>query len=143
MAILEIKWLFWDVKGYIDLKTGELATSPYPPLTKSNHMMYGSRGIEWDRQSFFVILGHFLPFYPEMILKIKTLPLTKQKIKISKQWKKLLEMSSFYRCVPQIMITWCTVSKIWCMVDRQTIEETEKVTYRRGWGREYGIPLFR
>ena len=44
--------------------------------------------------------------------------------------------------LPQIMITWRTVSKIWCMADRQTIEETEKVTYRHEWGREYGIPLF-
>ena len=46
-----------------------------------NHMMYSSWDTEWGRQNFFVILGHFVPFYPPppplppflIILKIKTL----------------------------------------------------------------------
>ena len=40
-----------------------------------NHMMYGSWDTEWERQIFFVILGHFLPFYLShlIILNIKIL----------------------------------------------------------------------
>ena len=43
-----------------------------------NHMIYGSWDINYNRQIFFVILGHFLPFYPpnspknENIKKMKT-----------------------------------------------------------------------
>ena len=33
------------------------------------HMMYGSWDMECDRQNFFVILDHFLPFYPPKNLK--------------------------------------------------------------------------
>ena len=43
--------------------------------------------------------------------------LTAQKNKILKKWKKYLEISSFYICVPKIMIRWCTVPEIWCMTD--------------------------
>ena len=31
---------------------------------KHDHMRYASWDTEWDRQNFFVILGHFLPFHP-------------------------------------------------------------------------------
>ena len=41
---------------------------------------------------------HFWPFYP----------LT-QKIKILKKWKKLLEILSFYTCLPKVTKTWCMV----------------------------------
>ena len=46
-------------------------------------------------------------------------PLTIQKIKILKKWKKKsLEISSFYNSVPKIMIILCyTVPKIWCMTN--------------------------
>ena len=44
-----------------------------------NHMIYGFSDIECNRQIFFVILGHFLPFYP----------LTARKIKIKNNPKKL------------------------------------------------------
>ena len=47
-------------------------------------------------------------------------PLTAQKIKISKKLKKTLEISSFYTCVPKIMIRWCTVPEIWCATGGQT-----------------------
>ena len=53
-------------------------------------------------------LGHILPFYP-----LKT-----RKIKILKKWKNLLEISSFYTCVPKIMIIWCTVPEIRSETDR-------------------------
>ena len=63
-------------------------------------------------------------------------PLTAQKIKIFKKWKKHLEISSFYISVPKIMIRWCTVPEIWCATDEQTVgwmgEQTEKVKYRGG-----------
>ena len=43
--------------------------------------------------------------------------LTARKIKILKKWKKTLEISSFYICVPKIMIRWCMVPEIWCVTD--------------------------
>ena len=63
---------------------------------------------------FFTLLPHKiypftpqnLPFYP-----------TAHKIKISKKVKKGLEISSFYTCVPTIMIRWCTVPETCCMRD--------------------------
>ena len=36
-----------------------------------------------------------------------------------KKWKKTLEISSFYTCVPNIMIRWSLVPEIWCTTDRQ------------------------
>ena len=44
-------------------------------------------------------------------------PLTAQKIKIFKKWKKFLEISSFYICVPKIIIRWWTVPEISCVTD--------------------------
>ena len=44
-------------------------------------------------------------------------PLTAQKIKILKKWKKRLEISSFYNSVPKLMIICYTVPEIWCMTD--------------------------
>ena len=55
-----------------------------------SHMIYGFSDMLCNRQNFFVIFDHFLPFYPLP-------PLTTQKIKILKNWKKLLELSSFYQ----------------------------------------------
>ena len=131
-----------------------------------NHMIYGPWDISYNRQIFFVIFGHFLPFYTpnspknENITKLKKTsgdiiilhkctknhdhrlncswdmvcagcnccfsfwtifypftPLTAQKIKISKTWKKHLEISSFYTSVPKIMIKGYTIPKIWRMAD--------------------------
>ena len=56
-----------------------------------NHMMYDSWDIERNRQW-----------------------------KKWKKWKKFLEISSFWTCVPKIMITWCTVLEIWCATDGRT-----------------------
>ena len=44
-------------------------------------------------------------------------PLTAQKIKILKKWKKHLEISSFYTSVPKIMIICYTVPEIWHVTD--------------------------
>ena len=54
-----------------------------------NHMRYSSWDREWDRQCFFGILGHFLPFYDPNNEE-------NQNLKKKKQWKKHLEMSSLY-----------------------------------------------
>ena len=51
-----------------------------------------------------------MPFYP----------LTAQKIKNFKKWKKPLEISSFYVGVPKIMIRWCAVPEILCTTDGRT-----------------------
>ena len=42
---------------------------------------------------------------------------TTQKIKILKNWKKYLEISSFYTCVPKIMIIWCMLPETWSATD--------------------------
>ena len=68
----------------------------------------------WDTMrdicnSYFLFWAIFCPFTP----------LTTQKIKILKKWKKHLEISSFYTSVPKIMITWCMVPEIWCVTDGQ------------------------
>ena len=41
---------------------------------------------------------------------------TKQ-IRILKSWKKLLEISLYYACVPKITIIWCMVPQIWIETD--------------------------
>ena len=72
-----------------------------------NHMIYGFWDKTCNRQNFFVILGHFLPFYP---------PLTAWKMKTSQKWKKHLDISSFYTSVSKIMIICYTVPEIWHVV---------------------------
>ena len=61
--------------------------------------------------NFFVILDHFLPFYPPPP------PLKTRKINILKKWKKCLQRSWFYTNVPKIMIICYTVPEIRCMMD--------------------------
>ena len=39
-----------------------------------NHMIYGSWDINCNRQIFFVILDHFLPFYPKIMIICYTIP---------------------------------------------------------------------
>ena len=62
---------------------------------------------------FLVILDCFLPFYSP------PLPphLTTWKIKIWKNWKTRLEISSFYTSVLKIMIMYYTVPEIWRVTD--------------------------
>ena len=64
-----------------------------------NHMMYGSWDMKRDGQNFLSFWTVFWPFTP----------LTTQKIKILKNWKKHLEISSFYTSVTKIMIICYTV----------------------------------
>ena len=72
-----------------------------------NHMMYGSWDVEHDEQNFLSFWSFFCPF----------MPLTAQKIKFFKKWKKNLEISSFYNSVPKNMIICYTVPEIWCVTD--------------------------
>ena len=60
-----------------------------------------------QQTEFFITLDNFLPIYP-----LKT-----QKVKISKKWKKHLEISSFYTSAPKIMVICYTVPEIWHMTD--------------------------
>ena len=83
------------------------------------HILLLRHGVWW---LLFFILGYFLLFYPP----------NSTKINISKRWKKRLEISWFYKCVPKIMIEWCTIPEIWCATDRGTDRWMEKVTYRSG-----------
>ena len=70
------------------------------------HMMYGSWDTKRDGQN-------FLSFWPFFAL----LPPTTQKIKILKNWEKYLEISSFYKSVPKIMIICYSVSEIWHVIN--------------------------
>ena len=63
-----------------------------------NHMRYKVR------QTFWAIFCHF------------TL-LTIGKIKILKKWKKHLEISLVYTCVPKMTIIWCMLHEIWNKTD--------------------------
>ena len=54
-------------------------------IINDNHMIYGSWDMEWNWQSFFVILDNFYSFAS----------LTTLKIKILKKWKKCLKILSF------------------------------------------------
>ena len=91
-----------------------------------NHMIYGSWDMKWNKQNFFVILGHFLPFYPPKC------PKNQNFIKM----EKYLEISSFYICLSKVMIRLCMVPEIWCVKDGWTDGRmdgrTEKKTYRGG-----------
>ena len=70
--------------------------------------MYGTWDIKPNRQIFF---GHFGPFFALLP------PLKTWKIKIFKKWKKDLEILSFYKSVPKIMIICFTVPEIWHVTD--------------------------
>ena len=75
---------------------------------KYDQMICGSWDMVCDRCNCYFSLGYFLDFYP----------LTAQKIKMLKKWKKCQEISSFYISVPKIMIRWGMVPEIWCVMDR-------------------------
>ena len=85
-------------------------------------MIYSSWDIECDRLKL-VIMGHFctpltcttttLTTTPTILTTTTTTPSNPpQKNKILKKWKKLLEISSFYTCVPKTTITWAMILEI-------------------------------
>ena len=67
-----------------------------------NHMMYGSWDMKCNRQKFLLFWTIFCPFTP----------MTSWKINILKNWKKCLDISSFYTSVPKAMIIWYIVPLI-------------------------------
>ena len=72
-----------------------------------NYMMYGS----WYKE----YKGHkFLSFW---IIFWSFTPLTTWKISIFKIWKNCLELPSFYKSIPKIMIICYTVIEIWHVTD--------------------------
>ena len=78
--------------------------------------MYGSWDMVRDRcNCYFSFWTVFCPFTT----------LTTQKIKILKNWKNILEISSCYICVPNIMIRWYTVPEICCATDGQMDGRTD------------------
>ena len=79
----------------------------YKRTKNHDHMLHCSLDMARSGCNYFPFCGIFCPF---------TL-LTAQKIKIFKNWKKHLEISSFYINVLKIMIRWCTVPDIWCLTD--------------------------
>ena len=70
-----------------------------------NHVMYGSWDIECNR-----IFCHFGPLFAN-------LPSNSPKNENFKKMKKMLEISSFYKYVPKIIIICYTVPEIWCVTD--------------------------
>ena len=73
-----------------------------------DHMLYYSWDMECDRYNcYFSYWAIFCLFTP----------ITAQKKKLSKKWKKHLEISSFYTSVTNIMIICYTVPQIWHMMD--------------------------
>ena len=60
-----------------------------------------------------VIIFHFGPLFALFP------PLTAQKMKILKKWrkKKSLAISLFYISVQTVMTRWCTVPEIWCVTN--------------------------
>ena len=69
--------------------------------------MYGSWDMKCDGQIFLSFWSVFCPFTH----------LTTWKIKILRNCKKHLEISSFYNSVPKIMIICYTVPETWCVTD--------------------------
>ena len=94
-----------NVKKHLEILTFYTRV-PLIKITCTIDMMYGSWDMKFNRQNYFVILGHFWPFTP----------LTARKMKISKI-KKTLEISSFYTSATKIMIIRYTVPEMWTETD--------------------------
>ena len=76
--------------------------------TKNLDMIYSSWDTEYGRLKLRIV-GHFLPFY--------SAPKTPKNQNFEKM-KKLLEISSFYTCVPKTTIIWGMVPEIWSEAGR-------------------------
>ena len=85
----------------------------YMCTKNDNDMMYGSWDMECDRQNFLSFWTVFAFCHFGMLFA----PLITPKIKTLKNWKKFLEISSFYTSVPKIMIICFTAPYIWGVKD--------------------------
>ena len=70
--------------------------------------------LEIWRMTDVIFIFHFGLFLAHLTTK------SQKKSKFLKNWKKCLEISSFYTCVPKIMIRWCRCPEIWCTTDGRT-----------------------
>ena len=70
-------------------------------IWRSNDVWFLRYKAQWTE--FFVILGHFLPFYPTK----------NQENFFLKKWNISLEILSFYSCASQMAIIWCMVCEKW------------------------------
>ena len=97
----------WKIKILTLQKTpGDIIILQFSTIN-DNHMMYGSWDMEHDRHNFLSFWTIFCFF---TLLWI-------QKIKILKKWKKTLKILSFYKCAPQMTVTWCMVPEIGSATD--------------------------
>ena len=92
-----------------------------PQSLEVQFLRYGVR-----QTQFFVILGHFLPFYiPNNLENQNSEKIKKESggVIILHIWTKnynqmIYALPSFNICVPKITIIWCTVLEIWSKTDR-------------------------
>ena len=104
---------FYPCKNPKNQNFGKMKKTPediilYKSTKNHDHMLHCSWDTMCDRSnSYFLFWVIFCCFTPLMTPKIKIL----------KQWKYSLEISSFYTCVPKIMTTWYKVPEIWCATD--------------------------
>ena len=86
-----------------------------------DHMMYGSQDIKCKRQSFFVIMGHILPFdspnWKNQNFEKKFQFISQEHLYNRNIHFTSLEISSFYASAPRLMIIGYTVLEIWCVAD--------------------------
>ena len=105
-------------------------------IINDNHMMDGSWDIEHDRQTLLLFWTIFSPFTP----------LTTQKIKILKKWKKLLELLILYKNVPKIMVICYTIPNsyflFWAIFCPFTDLMTQKIKILRQWKKGLEISSF-
>ena len=83
--------------------------------TKHHGHIYCSWDIANDACNFY--FSFWAIFCPFTSLKAQKIKISKKK----KKMKKSLEMSSFYTCLPKIMIISYTVPRIWCVTDAVVI----------------------
>ena len=97
---------------FANLSHSQPEKSNFQKMKKSDcFLRYGAT----DRQSFFLILDHFLPFYqPHRPSPCN--PTTSQKNKILKKWETPGDIIILYKCT-KIMIICYTVPKVWRVTD--------------------------
>ena len=85
--------------------------------------MYGSWDMKFNRQNAFIIVGNFITrvgctsfFHFGQFLALLPL-LTAQKIKISRKWRRHLDVSSFNTSLPKILLLCYIAPEIWKVAD--------------------------
>ena len=80
----------------------------------------------YDRcNCYFSFWVHFCPLPPPPLPP----PNSQKNENFKKMKNKMLEISSFYTCVPKITIRLCTVPEIWYTMYKQTEKVTHRGTY--------------